>query len=110
MATRKIEVEELPSYFDSLSKKLGAELVEIEVAGLGLGDQIEAEWVALLGISYDPKDNVIAVTTEAVEHLIHAPQTVYVDEEAGDVKSIDMTDKDGNHHIVLFKKPLALPK
>ncbi len=110
MATIKIEVEKLASYFDNLSKKLGAELIEIEVAGLGLGDQIEAQWVALLGISYDPKDKIIAITTEAVEHLIHAPQTVYVDEEAGDVESVDITDRDGNDHIVLFKKPLALPK
>ena len=37
---------------------------EIEVASLDLGDQIEAEWLPLLGITYDDKDDVLEIALE----------------------------------------------
>jgi hypothetical protein len=37
------------------SKMLEPKQVEIEVAGLALGDQIEAEWLPLIGIVYDQR-------------------------------------------------------
>src|ERR1700716_2179183 len=37
-----------------VSKVLPAKQAEIEVASLKLGDQVEAEWLPLLGLAYDP--------------------------------------------------------
>jgi hypothetical protein len=59
MTIRKLDRREWKSYFDRISKELEAEEAEIEVVSLGLGDQIEAEWLPLLGISYDPKEDVL---------------------------------------------------
>jgi Family of unknown function (DUF5335) len=42
-----------------------ASRAEIEVASLALGDQVEAEWLPLLGIAYDPKDDLVQVALEA---------------------------------------------
>jgi len=49
------------------------------VASLKLGDQIEAEWLPFFGISYDPKDDVIALALEGHDHLIHKPREIYIE-------------------------------
>ena len=40
---------------------------EIEIASLSICDQIEAEWLPLLGIVYDPKDDIIEVALEGLD-------------------------------------------
>ena len=57
----KLEKSQWRGYFDRVSKALVSKRAEIEVASLKLGDRIEAEWVSLLGISYDPKNDVIDI-------------------------------------------------
>ena len=57
MAVQKIEKGNWRAFFDWLSQGLLGARAEIEVASLDLGDQIEAEWLTLLGITYD--DEVI---------------------------------------------------
>jgi hypothetical protein len=39
-------------------------VAEIEVASLDLGDQIQAEWLPLIGITYDPNDDVVEVALD----------------------------------------------
>jgi hypothetical protein len=95
------------AYFDRVSKTLGAKRVEIEVTGLGLGHQVEAEWIPLLGLSYDPKDDVLVVTGEGLRHLIPHPHQIHVDHDS--LQSIEAIDAEGNHHIILLKDPLSLP-
>jgi hypothetical protein len=96
-------------YFDRLAAALRATRVEIEVTGLGLGHQIEAEWIPLIGVSYDPKGDVLAVIAEGVEHLIRHPKQIHVEQEPDWVSSIEAIDAEGTHHIVLFKESLRLP-
>ena len=49
----KVPPSEWRAFFDRMSKALLGKWAEIEVASLDLGDQIIAEWVPLLGITYD---------------------------------------------------------
>jgi hypothetical protein len=97
------------AYFDRVSKTLGAKRAMIEITGLGLGDQIEAEWIPLLGLSYDPKDDVLVVVGEGLKHLISHPRQIHVDHELDWLQSVEAIDAEGNHHIVLLKDPLSLP-
>ena len=53
MAVQKIDKQHWRAFFDWLSHGLLGARAEIEVASLDLGDQIEAEWLPLLGITYD---------------------------------------------------------
>jgi hypothetical protein len=76
---------------------------------MDLGDQIEVEWLPLLGITYDPKDDIFEIALEGVDHLIPQPQEVYVDEGATSVVSMEIIDKDGRKQIVLLRDPLMLP-
>jgi Family of unknown function (DUF5335) len=57
MTTRKLDKNQWRTFFDGVSKLLQGKQAEIEVASLRLGDQVQAEWLPLHGIAYDPKDD-----------------------------------------------------
>jgi hypothetical protein len=65
MINRKVEKAEWKQFFDVLSKQVEGAHAEIEVASLELGDQIEAEWLPLIGLVYDHKDNAVEIALEA---------------------------------------------
>lgn len=96
-------------YFDRISPALQGKQVEIEVTGLGLGDLVEAEWLPLLGLSYDPNNDVLAVIAEGVDHMIRHPKQIHIDSDADWLHSLEAIDAEGNHHIILLKDPLTLP-
>jgi hypothetical protein len=62
-----------------MTKALEGKRAEIEIASLKLGHQIEVEWLPLRGRSHDPKDDVIEIALEGINHIIHKPQEVFVD-------------------------------
>ena len=105
----QLEKSQRRAYFDRMSKALVGKRAEIEVASLKLGDQIEAEWLPLLGISYDPKNDVIVIALEGVDHLIHKPREVYVEQEGLELSSLEVIDAEGTRQIVLLRDPLMLP-
>jgi hypothetical protein len=109
MAISKLEKTAWRPYFDNISKTLDGKRAEIEVASLRIGDQIEAEWLPLLGIAYDPKDDLIEVVLEGLDHMIPKPQEVYVDQEAVLLTSMEVIDADGVRQIVKLRDPLMLP-
>lgn len=97
------------SYFDRVAKALGAKLVQVEITGLGLGDQVQAESLPLIGISYDPRNDILAVTLEGIEHNIQHPKQIHVEQDVESVYSIEAVDAEGEHHILLLRDPLSLP-
>ena len=76
MAVQKIDKGDWRAFFDWLSQSLLGARAEIEVASLDLGDQIEAEWLPLLGITYDDKDDLLEVALDGLDHLIYGPREV----------------------------------
>ena len=114
MINRKLDKAEWQQFFDFLTKQLEGTRAEIEVASLELGDQIEAEWMPLVGIVYDPKDDIVDITLEdadhvVVDHLISEPREIYFAEEGRHFMGLDVLDVKGAHHIVKLKDPLMLP-
>src|ERR1700682_2961585 len=55
MTVRKLDNTQWRPFFDGFSKLLEGKRAEIEVASLSLGDQVEAEWLPLIGIGLDGK-------------------------------------------------------
>ena len=106
---KKLEKSQWKVYFDLISKALGGKRAEIEVASLELGDQIEADWLPFLGISYDPKDDLISIVLEGHEHLIHKPREIYIEGEGLELSALEVVDSDGVRQIVVLKDPLMLP-
>jgi hypothetical protein len=109
MQTRKLEKTEWGPYADRVSRALIGKQAQVEVVGLELGDQVEAEWLPLLGITYDHKDDVFEIALEGLDHLIHHPREVYVAEGPTGVSSLEVVDAEGTRQIVRLKDPLALP-
>ena len=110
MITRELPKSAWQSYFDHVSKQLKeTELVELEVASLKLGDQIETEWVPFYGITYDPKDDLVEFVLEGLDHLIKQPTQIFVTEDDGGLRCIDVIDAENNKHIARLKEILKLP-
>jgi hypothetical protein len=109
MATRKVDKAEWRAYCDRISKALVGKQAEVEVASLTLGSQLAAEWLPLLGIAYDPKDDVFEIALEGLDHLVPKPREFYVDEVATGVASIEIVDSEGFRQIVKLRDPLLLP-
>lgn len=109
MALTQLAKAQWQTYFDRVSKALPAKNALIEVAGLGLGEQFEARWVPLVGVTYDSKDDVLVVAVEGLEHLIRRPRQIHVDQEVDALRSFEAIDAGGARHIVVLKDPLRLP-
>lgn len=109
MAAEQIERTRRSAFFDNLTNTLLGKQAEIEVAALDLGDQIEAQWAPLIGITYDERDDLIEVALEQLDHLIRSPRAIFIDEGVGGIVAIAIDDSDGHRHIIRLKDPLALP-
>jgi hypothetical protein len=97
------------AYFDQMSKILVGKRAEIEVASLKLGDPLEAEWIPLLGISYDPNNDLIEIALAGAHHRIERPREVWPEEKGLELSSLEIIDADGVRRIVLLRDPLMLP-
>ena len=106
MTIRKLDREDWAAYFDGISKTLGTKNVTIEVAPLGIGHQMEAKSLALGGLTYDRKSDLFEVQTPDLDHLIHGPTVIYVDESTSGVTSVEVVDRDGTKQIIILSEPL----
>jgi len=109
MPLARIEKRLWQRYFDRLSAALGAKQVEIEIVGPRVGDQPQARRVALTGLSYDPRGDMFAVIGEPLEHNIRSPREIHIDQELDTVRSLEVVDAAGDHHILRLLEPLRLP-
>lgn len=110
MGTHQLPRSEWKPYFDFVSKVLVGKHAEVDVESLKLGDQIDHKWYILNGLVYDPKDDLFEVIIEDhLDHLIHHPKEIYVDDAGVVLRSVDVVDADGNHQIVQLKEPVPLP-
>lgn len=57
-------------FFNGMSAVVRGKQVEIEVVGLDLGDEVQAEWVPLNGLTYEPKQNTLYVYAGELDHAI----------------------------------------
>ncbi len=109
-AMRQIPKSQWRVFFDSVSKALRGKRAEIEVASLDLGDQIVAEWIPLIGITYDSKDDLLDVALDRANRLIRRPQAIQVEESAAGLVSVAVVDADAARHVIRLKDPLMLPE
>jgi hypothetical protein len=109
MTVRKLDKKEWRPFFDFVSKMMLGKEAEIEVTSLKLGDQIEAEWLPVHGLTYDPRDDVFEVALEGIDHLIPSPREIYIEDGGEMLSSVEIVDAAGNKQIVKLKDELMLP-
>jgi hypothetical protein len=76
------------SFFARLSPLLRAQVVEVEVNGLGLGARISADWVRLAELSYGAQNDLR--------------------QDGAQLQSIEIVDSEGKRNSLIFKEPLRL--
>ena len=109
MTVRKLAKAAWQAYFDRMSKAIEGKRAEIEVASLALGDQVEAEWIPIFGVVYDPKSDIVQIASEELDHMIHKPREIAVEEGPGGLESIEVVDDEGTVQVVKLRDPVMLP-
>jgi len=109
MTARSIQKAEWGSFCAAVSEALEGSQAEIEVASIDLGQQVEKQWAPLIGISYDPEDDVIDIALEDVDHIVNQPKELLAEIEDTSVSALQITDADGARHLVRLKDGLLLP-
>jgi hypothetical protein len=62
-----------------------------------------------LGLVYDPKDDLVEVALDGVDHMIVKPREIYLDEGLRGPMSIEIIDAEGTKQIIKLRNPLTLP-
>lgn len=102
-----------PAFFESFSNQLRGRRVEIEVIGLDLGVQLEAEWVPLRALRFETERRRLAAELAGeriVEHVIENPEAVWVELSGGELQSLVVEDESSRKEIFRFRLPLELPE
>lgn len=108
LSTREIPKSEWRSFFDDFSRDLDDLLATVEVDGVEVGAQIEAERLTLRGITYDDGDDILVIgldtsggeTGEDLERIIYNPLTIYLASGNGDETVFDVKDAEGSQTLV----------
>jgi len=103
-----ISKPEWRTYLDHVSKGLVGSRAEVDVMSLKLGSQVQAHRIRLLGITYDPKNDLLEVALEGLDHLISKPIELYVEEGHTGLESLSVLDGDGNRQIIRLDTPINM--
>jgi hypothetical protein len=106
---QSIDRAEWERYCDQVSKLLAESDAEVEVVSPEFGAQVEAEWLPFIGISYDPNDDIFDIALEGVDHIIEHPRELSIDGELGNLSALEITDREGVHHLLRLRDALTLP-
>jgi hypothetical protein len=109
MTIRRLQRDDWSRFRIHVTRGFLGKRVDIEVASLQIGFQPEARRLPLIGISYDPRSDVLGPLLGELEHLIRAPREFYVDEEPLGITSLQIIDAEGVRQIVTLCEPLMLP-
>ncbi len=109
MAIEMLEKGSWHAYFDALSKILEGKEAQIDVNALDIGAQVEAEFTPLLGIVYDPRNEILEVLFEGLDHTIANVREIYVDHDGMNLNSVSVLDGDGVQQIIRLRDPPMLP-
>jgi hypothetical protein len=109
MAIRRLERGDWTGFCLQASRGLLGKWADIEIASLQIGAQLGARHLPLIGISYDPQGDVLQLIVGELEHLIHAPRELYVDEEPLGLVVLQVVDAEGVRQIITLRDPLLLP-
>jgi hypothetical protein len=63
----------------------------------------------LLGITYEPKKDLFEIMLQDLEHWIHRPETLYVDEGPKGVAALEIVDAAGLRHSLRISHPIKPP-
>jgi hypothetical protein len=96
------------SFLQLLSQTLQGKRADIQIVSVRLGNQVEVERLPFLGIAYDSKNDLIEITLEGMEHLIHRPERITIKGDGLMVSAIEIVDGEKTQQILRLHDPLML--
>jgi hypothetical protein len=109
MSTRRIQRTEWIAFFDHTSALLIGKRADVEISSMEIGAQVVAHLVPLLGMVYDPKDDVLEIALDGLDHIVRSPREIYVDDPPFGAMHLAVTDGEGVRRIITLSDPLLLP-
>ena len=103
MTGRAIDKADWASFCAAVSDVLDASQAEIEVVSKSLGGQVQKEWAPLIGISYDPEDDIVDIAFEDFDHIVNKPRELVADVDDVSISALQITDGDGTRHVVKLR-------
>jgi CRP/FNR family transcriptional regulator, nitrogen fixation regulation protein len=108
MPLRKLEKSDWRYYSAHLSKALANRRSEANTASLAVSRQVAAEWVPLLGVTYETKEDLFEIALQHLEHRVRFPRTIYVDEGPKGTAGFEVIDFAGLRHSVQLSHPVKI--
>ncbi|HEX7236419.1 MAG TPA: DUF5335 family protein [Gammaproteobacteria bacterium] len=108
MTTRVLERADWRSFCDRVSRAVAGRRAELDVASLELGDRVEARWLPLLGVVFDPRGDVLEIALDGVGHSIVAPRDIVVEETERGLVALEIVAADDSVEVLRFREPLLL--
>lgn len=108
MTNDLVPKEHWQEFFQTISRDFRDHRMDVEVAGLDVGDQLEEAYVPLDGFSYEPISDTLFVHSPAHAHEIFRPMEVGVVHDGAAIGCISIVDTAGRVHTVRFKTELML--
>jgi len=94
----------------AISANLLGKRAEIEVVSPVDGLLTETLGQPVLGIIYDPANDVLRLQLEGIDHFVFQPKEMYLDFRLGGDVSFGILDKANAWQIVMLRDPLMLPR
>ena len=108
MRYTEIDRQDWTAFFDMIRTVMTGRSVELEVAGLDVGDQIAIEWTSLDALYYDPSADKITVDTVYDSHDIERPTEIIAIEDDVYLRMLTVRDCIGRIQIIRFREPVML--
>lgn len=110
--------QEWPGFLTRITASDKGQPVTIEVMGLDLGAQLEAENMPLELITYDERDDAVIISVAsaageegALRHIVEHPWKILFDPPHPEaVHTIDIEGPDGTHTLITLHSRPALPE
>jgi hypothetical protein len=106
---RRLKKAEWRSYLDRIARALIGRRAAIEIRSPQFSNDIQAEWLPLQGISYDPRKDILEIAVSGLKHMIRKPQHLVVEEDGGELATLEIIDQDGLSQIVRLREEAARP-
>jgi hypothetical protein len=106
---RRLKKAEWRSYLDRIARALIGRRAAIEIRSPQFSNDIQAEWLPLQGISYDPRKDILEIAVSGLKHMIRKPLHLIVEEDSGQLATLEIIDQDGLSQIVRLQEEAARP-
>jgi len=109
MTLRRIDRPQWAGFCKVLSRQLLGKQAEITVASMEFGAQIEAQWLPITGLVYDPHTDAFEIALEGLDHTVFHPLKLYAEFGLGGVESLAIIEMNATQ-IVIVRDTLMLPR